>query len=68
MQDDSCIAGALPFCMPNPLASILELPKPGFQNLKFISVRITVFFRTDGNTDKGKIVGVSFRHLLEGVL
>ena len=23
MQDDSCMAGALPFCMPNPLALIL---------------------------------------------
>ena len=63
------MAGALPFCMSNPLASrYLELPKTGFQNLKFISIRVTVFFRTDGNTDKGKIARVSFRHLLDGVL
>jgi hypothetical protein len=53
--------------MSNPLASrLFGLPKFGFQNLKFISIRITVFFRTDGNTDKGKIVGVSF-HLLDRV-
>jgi hypothetical protein len=27
---------------------------------------MTVFFRTDDKIDKGKIVGVSFRHLSDG--
>jgi hypothetical protein len=35
MQDDSCIAGALPFCMPNPLASILfGIAKAWFSELE----------------------------------